>query len=93
MDTAVESESLLNEIFAKLKFIEQTNSEILSNCPRATLLKLEDMYGKAPYVNSLVSNHSVQSLENISFYYLNLVKNNNKEKYYKTSNVYDRVEW
>ena len=58
--------------------------------------KLENLYGKTPggnTNNNNVSNLNTAQLEPISFYYLNLIKNENKRRFYTSNNILERVDW
>lgn len=90
-DIELNSPDLINEIFEKLRRIENINNEILMTCPHTIVRKLESLYGKQPTLSQNL--RTVAKLEHISFYYLNLVKNQEKRAFYNTSNIYERVDW
>lgn len=59
----------------------------------------QDKFGNAPIetltLNSLNAeqNINLQVLESVSFYFLNVIKNKEKETYFTTSNLKERLTW
>jgi hypothetical protein len=90
-DLEIDSQDLIQEISNKLCRIKSINDELLLNASYSVVQKLENLYGKIP---SFPNGHlKVSNIEPISFYFLNLVKSEEKSRFYKTTNIVERVNW
>jgi hypothetical protein len=92
-DLEISTEESQHALITKLKDISEMHSEILKFCPYSILQKIERQYGRTP--NIVLTNNTSKSpqLESFSFYFLNLIKNEEKRKFYLSSNVIERVNW
>ena len=89
-DIIIDSENLKIEILNKLRIIESIHTEMLQHASYSVSKTLETLYGKKPI---LPDDNSIQNLEFISFYYLNVIKSNEKKKFYLSNNVIERIDW
>lgn len=91
-DLAIDSDELIDKVMEKLKFIDDVHNEIFMKASFATAKRLETLYGKKPNLperdNNLASN-----LECITFYFLNVIKSDNKKNLYSKMNIIERVDW
>jgi hypothetical protein len=94
-DMHITSEEILSDIKNKLSVIADIHHEILQNSTISVQNQLESFYGKAPTRNTIMSDMNMNSnqLEFYSFYFLNLIKNDEKRKFYITNNAIHRVNW
>jgi ATP-dependent Lon protease len=93
-DSEISSDDLKSTIKEKLNEISRLNSEILSYCSYHVISTIEKVHGKQPIINqSNTITESISNLESISFYYLNLIKNDKKQDLYTTTNLIERVDW
>jgi ATP-dependent Lon protease len=94
-DIVIESDDLRNEVVEKLKSFERIHKELLEKAPSSLSRKLTSLYGN---IQSVGSDVSTGSLQNISLYYLNLVqplshKEDDKKALYSKTNLIERVNW
>jgi hypothetical protein len=89
-DLEIESVDLLNEVKNKLNEVAEIHNQILHYAPYSLVNKIETIYGKAPGMGTQLN---CANLEPISFYYLNLIKNESKKEFYFTNNLMQRVDW
>lgn len=89
-DLELESPGLVDEVKEKLIKITKLNEEFLLNAPYSVVQKLEKLYGKAPSVSGVLK---FENLESMSFFYLNLIKSDEKSKFYNSKNIIERVNW
>ena len=97
-DKDIVSEEKKTEILEKMKDIKEIDEEILRNCPYSVLDKLQKMYGKGPTqnLNTLPGNNlnlNYKFFETFSFYYLNIIKSDEKVELYETTDVVKRINW
>jgi hypothetical protein len=90
-DMEIESQDLIQEVSNKLYRIKSINEELLLNASYSVVQKLENLNGKIPSFPT--GNLKIANLEPLSFYFLNLVKSEDKSKFYKTTNIVQRVDW
>jgi len=94
-DMEITSEEILSDLKNKLSVIGDIHHEMLHNSTTSVQNQLESFYGKAPTRNTIMSDMNLNSnqIEFYSFYFLNLIKNDEKRKFYVTSNPIHRVNW
>jgi len=92
-DLEIDSTEILEEIYLKLRNISQMHDEILKFSPYSLVKQIEKVYGKMPPFHNNNISMSTTILEPVSYFYLNLIKNENKKKFYLTNNLYERTEW
>jgi len=97
-DIEVYDEEKKFEIVAKLKDIDFINGEILHITPYSVLLNLNRNFGNVPKLNlNTITNNTPEAnsklFESLSFYYLNVIKSNEKKLLYETKDVLQRINW
>lgn len=93
-DIEIDSQDIIAEVINKLREVEEIHSNILKSAPYSIVRQIDQIYGKTPNIlNNINSNFNISQLESISFYYLNVIKNVDKKKFYITTNIYERVNW
>ena len=97
-DSQIFDEEKKAEIVNKLKDIDFINGEIIHNTPYSVLLNLNKKFGNVPKLNlnTIASNTAEANsklFESISFYYLNVIKFNDKNLLYESTDVLQRVTW
>jgi hypothetical protein len=91
-DLAIDSEELIQSVLEKLKFIDKIHNEIFLSCSLSIGRRIESLYGKKPNIPA-VDNNLATNLESITFYYLNVIKDDNKKNFYSKTNIIERVDW
>jgi hypothetical protein len=96
-DLEIDSSNILKNILNKLYEIDHKHLQILSsNNSFSVMDHIERIYGKKPNFptgTTQNSSISVSQLEPLSFYYLNIIKNEEKKRFYISNNLIERVDW
>lgn len=91
-DMEIDSPDLLASVANKLHDIDLMHTQILQNGSQTFERQLENTYGKKPSLPGS-SNNTVSQLEPISLYFLNLIKSEDKKRFYESSNIIERVDF
>jgi hypothetical protein len=97
-DRQIHDENKKNEIINYLKDIDYIHGEVLQNTSYSILLNLNSRYGNVPKLNlNTLTSNTIESntkiFENISFYYLNVIKSNEKNQIYESTDILLRLKW
>lgn len=94
-DDIIQEEETKAEIYNKLKEIYKMNEEVLSVSPITFVNALNGQYGNPPVIPLIASHLTQIKIEEISMYFLNIIKAdlNIKIALYSSSNIIERINW
>ncbi len=93
IDNVIEDNEIKESLLRKLNDISNFNTLILKNSPYSLTSLIEKNFGSQPNIPSFFNEHNSLKIEGISLYYLSLLKDNNKLKYFETNNLKERIEF
>ena len=93
IDNDIEDNEIKESLLRKLNDIVNFNSLILKNSPYSLTALIEKNFGPLPNIPSFFNEHNSLKIEGISLYFLSLLKDNNKIKYFETTNLKERIEF
>lgn len=93
VDVTIDSDQIKEEILNTLHDIENLHKFFLQKAPYRITNKVNETFGKPPTVPSNVNGFNKKVIEGASFYYLAILKNEEKINYYNKTNVLERVKW
>lgn len=97
-DKEIFDDEIKNQVLTKLKDIDFIHGEILANAGYSILINLKNKFGEMPKLNlNTIANNSTEAnrklFETLSFYYLNIIKSQEKDSYYITDDLFTRLNW
>jgi hypothetical protein len=92
-DMEIESQDIQNELLRKIQRIEEIHFDILKFAPSSISRQLEMKFGKQTLISSRPTVLTISYLEPFSLYYLNLIRKEDKKRFYLTKNIIERVDW
>ena len=98
MDEHIEEKETKDEILHKLRVINEIhNDKILRHSNYLLNRMFHDKFGRSPIESLTLNNPNFQFnlpiLETLSFYFLNVLKNKEKENFYMHTKLKDRIDW
>ena len=93
IDNVIEDNEIKESLLRKLNDISNFNTLILKNSPYSLTTLIEKNFGSQPNIPSFYNEHNSLKIEGISLYFLSLLKDNNKLKYFETNNLKERIEF
>ena len=93
VDVTIDSEQIKEEILNTLHDIENLHKCFLQKAPYRITNKVNETFGKPPTIPSNINGFNKKGIEGASFYYLAILKNEEKINYYHKTNVVERVKW
>ena len=93
IDNVIEDNEIKESLLRKLNDISNFHTLILKNSPYSLTNLIEKNFGSQPNIPSFYNEHNSLKIEGISLYFLSLLKDNNKLKYFETNNLKERIEF
>ena len=93
IDNNIENDDIKLEIINKLKDIKNYNNCLLKDLSTSTFTYLKKEFGDEPVIPNELRDYSINKIESISFYYLNIIRSNIKHNLYEKTNPLERVNF